>query len=487
MTPSNLNLDSNLFKKLGVDPVQLYIGVAVFTLVPLFLGIILEQYFLFLIPLAVAFIIFCILDFKKLYLLLLFFIPLSMEVNVPGGFSTDLPAEPLMILLMGIYFLYITTNRDKINWDFVKHPIIQVLIIHIVWIFISALYAEIKLIAIKFFLAKLWYVSVFVFLTGLIIKTKEDFKQALLFICIPLVYTILASLVKHASLGFSFDDVNRSLVPFFRNHVNYAALLSLLLPFIWMAPKWHSNKNAIRFFKVARVVVILGLVFAYTRGAWLSLIMAGIFIFVLKRKWIGKSIIAGVIVLIGTGFYMVKNNQYLDHAPDFSTTIYHADLGEHLSATTEFKDVSGAERIYRWVASIKMSGEHLLTGFGPNNFYHYYKSHTVSMFSTYVSDNPEKSGTHNYFLMTLTEQGIIGLLLFILLTFFIFRNGAMLYHECKDKEQKEFVLVILTSMLIIYVQLMLSDLVEALKIGVFFFFNVALLVNQDLLHKKKKI
>ena len=53
-------------------------------------------------------------------------------------------------------------------------------------------------------------------------------------------------------------------------------------------------------------------------------------------------------------------------------------------------------------------------------------------------------------------------------------------------EQKEFVLVILTSMLIIYVQLMLSDLVEALKIGVFFFFNVALLVNQDLLHKKKK-
>lgn len=407
-----------------------------------------------------------------------------MEVNVPGGFSTDLPAEPLMIIMMGIYFLYIATNREKIDKEFFKNPIIQLLFVHILWILISAFFAEIKLIAIKFFLAKLWYVSVFVFLTGLLIKTKEDFKNALWFITIPLVYTVSIALIKHAGYGFSFDDINRSLLPFYRNHVNYAALLTLLFPFIWAAPSWFEWKNSVRFFKVARIIVLLGILFAFTRGAWIALIMGAIFIFILKKKWIGKTVVAVLLTLISAGIYMSNNNQYLNHAPDFSSTIYHADLGEHLSATTEFKDVSGAERIYRWVAAAKMSLEHPIAGFGPNNFYHHYKQHTISMFSTYVSDNPEKSGTHNYFLMTLTEQGFVGLILFSLLTFYIFSYGTKLYHKIRDKSNKQFVMLILTSLLIIYVQLMLSDLIEALKIGVFYFMNIALLVNQDIIYKK---
>ena len=156
-----------------------------------------------------------------------------MEISVPGGFSTDLPAEPLMILMMGIYFLFLITNKDNFPRKFLSSPIIQILVIHILWIFISALFAEIKLIAIKFFLAKIWYVSVFVFLSSMLIKTQKDFKDALWFITVPLVFTIIIALVKHAGYGFSFDDVNRSLVPYYRNHVNYAALLSLLLPFIW--------------------------------------------------------------------------------------------------------------------------------------------------------------------------------------------------------------------------------------------------------------
>ena len=274
-------MNSDLLKKLGVNPLHLYRAIGIFTLIPLFTGIITETYELFLLPLVVAFIIFCILDFKRLYLLLLFVIPWSMEVNVPGGFSTDLPAEHLMIIMMGIYFLYIDTNRDKIDKEFFKNPIIQLLFIHILWILISAFFAEIKLIAIKFFLAKLWYVSVFVFLTGLLIKTKEDFKNALWVITIPLVYTVSIALIKHAGYGFSFDDINRSLLPFYRNHVNYAALLTLLFPFICVAPSWFERKNAVRFFKIARVIILLGIVFPYTRGAWIALFMGAIFIFML--------------------------------------------------------------------------------------------------------------------------------------------------------------------------------------------------------------
>ncbi|HIF14023.1 MAG TPA: O-antigen ligase domain-containing protein [Bacteroidetes bacterium] len=473
--------------KLGIKSRYVFFIVGFITIASIINAIFFELYALFLIPLAILFVFLCVFDFTKIYYLLLLCIPISMEISVPGGFTTDLPAEPLMILMMGIYFLFLITNKDNFPHKFLSSPIIQILIIHIIWIFITALFADIKLIAIKFFLAKIWYVSVFVFLSGMLIKTQKDFKEVLWFITIPLAFTIIVAIIKHAGYGFSFDDVNRSLIPYYRNHVNYAALLSLLLPFIWVAPKWYDNNSWQKhFFKISRYLILLGIILAYTRGAWLALIIGVCFVFFLKRKWIARSFIAGIIALTCISYYIVTDNSYLDHAPDFKTTVYHGDLQEHLSATTELKDVSGAERIYRWVSAARMSFENPVTGFGPNNYYHHYKSYTVSMFSTYVSDNPEKSGTHNYFLMTLTEQGFVGLIIFVILTFVIFYRGIKLYHLITDKPNKEFVMLILTSMVIIYVQLMLSDLIEALKIGVFYFLNISLLVNQEIIYNSSK-
>lgn len=124
-----------------------------------------------------------------------------------------------------------------------------------------------------------------------------------------------------------------------------------------------------------------------------------------------------------------------------------------------------------------MAGEHPITGFGPGSFYHYYQPYTVSEFTTYVSDNPEKSGTHNYFLMTTVEQGLVGLFFFLLLTFGIFYFGVRIYHQAQNQDDKNLIAAVLCSLIVIYVQLLLSDLVEEIKIGGFFFINIALLVN----------
>jgi O-antigen ligase len=59
-------------------------------------------------------------------------------------------------------------------------------------------------------------------------------------------------------------------------------------------------------------------------------------------------------------------------------------------------------------------------GHGPGNFYPTYKKYTVTEFSTYLSDNDEKSTVHNYFLLLLVEQGIIGLAIFLALSILIF-------------------------------------------------------------------
>lgn len=473
-------------KEIGKNNLIAFILLSAFTLCSLFAGIFLEQFALFLVPFIILFIYICVTDFRKIYFLLLFFIPLSMEIELPGGFSTDLPAEPLMVLLMGIFFLFVLAERPNLR-AFLMHPLNQLLWIHLLWIIIACFYAEIKVIAFKFFLAKIWYVTVFVYLTAIMVQTKEDFKKVFWCFFIPLCYTIILALIKHASYSFSFDDINKALRPFYRNHVNYAALLSIFFPFIVLVEKWYDKESLQRqVITYGKYIFILGIIFAYTRGAWIAFVVALLFILALNMKLIKTLTIAGSIGLIVIGGYLLTNNNYLQFAPEFSTTIYHGNLQDHLSATTEMKDVSAAERVYRWVAASKMSTVHPFTGFGPNNFYHHYKSYSISDFSTYVSDNPEKSGTHNYFLMVLTEQGFIGLIIFILFTIAIFHYGIKLYYDAINKDIRDFILAVMASFVIMYVQLMLSDLIEALKIGIFFFLNLSLLITLYIKNEKEK-
>ncbi|HZG01844.1 MAG TPA: O-antigen ligase family protein, partial [Chitinophagales bacterium] len=167
--------------------------------------------------------------------------------------------------------------------------------------------------------------------------------------------------------------------------------------------------------------------------------------------------------------------------PEYKRTIYHEKLGDHLTSTYTMRDVSSAERVYRWVAGFKMWEANPLVGYGPGNFYNFYKGYTVTAFKTYVSDNPEKSTVHNYFLLLLVEQGIVGFLIFLVLTVAIFLYGESLYHRIPNKHDKRWVLAILASLTAIYVSNMLSDMIETDKVGSIFFINIGMLIV--LLHK----
>ena len=138
------------------------------------------------------------------------------------------------------------------------------------------------------------------------------------------------------------------------------------------------------------------------------------------------------------------------------------------------------ERIYRWVAGFHMSIEEPVFGFGPGNFYNFYKVYTVTSFQTYVSDNPDRSGIHSYYLMTLVEQGLPGLIFFMLLSAYALLRGEAIYHQARREKDKHMAMMALLSLIIILSLLIINDLIETDKIGPFFFMNLALLINLDL-------
>nr|HMQ64026.1 hypothetical protein [Flavilitoribacter sp.] len=114
-------------------------------LLSLFAGLVTDWYFLAGIPLVLLGAYLAVVDFRMLFFLLLFCIPLSTEVALPNGFGTDLPTEPLIIGLMLVYLLYVLKEGRRMSQDFFRHPLTLILLLHIGWIYITTITSDLVL------------------------------------------------------------------------------------------------------------------------------------------------------------------------------------------------------------------------------------------------------------------------------------------------------------------------------------------------------
>lgn len=421
-------------------------------------------------------------DYEKIYLLLFLCIPLSTEVFISDHLATDLPTEPLIVGLMLIYFFVILTNPSKINFQFLKHPLSLLLLTHFAWIAVTTLTSEAIGFSAKFLLAKLWYIITFFYFSGHVIKSVPKINLLIWLLAVPLALATTKVIVHHSMLDFGFKTINEACPPFFRNHVNYAAILTVFFPFIWYLRKW-SLGGAKRITEIIMFIIFFGILTAYTRAAYVAFLLIPIAYWVIRLRLTKLSIVVATIAASGVVFYLVAENRFMQLVPT-EKTVAHTQLSDIVSSTSELKDVSTMERYYRWVAGAQMIAEKPYLGFGPGNFYHFYKAYALDRFATYVSDNPEKSGIHNYYLMTAVEQGLVGLFIFLILIYFIVIYGEIVYHRCKDQQSKDLVMAAILSSIVIDAFLLMNDMIETDKIGSFFFFNIAIIVLIDIFNQK---
>ena len=475
------------FLKINSDPytTNLFTAFAIIVLGSIFIGVATDFYFLVALPLIAIIGYIAVVDFKKLFFFLLLFIPFSIEMELPGGLATDFPSEGLVVGLMLVYLLYFLNNLKTLDAAFFKHPITLLILLHLTWIFITTIHSHNLLVSVKWMLAKFWYIVVFYLLAGLVLKNLKSYKAFFWCTMLPLLVVMIYVLLRHSVSGFSFKEINFVVGPFYRNHVMYGCIISLFVPFIWYASKWYPKWSFNWWIVIGSFLIALAAVqFSYTRAAYIALILAVVANFIIRLRLMKIAIGLAVVIALGFVIHLVTNNSYMDYAPEYKTTVSHTNFDNLVSATTEGKDISTMERVYRWVAGYQMSQAEPLTGFGPGNFYNYYKKYAVTSFKTYVSDNPEKSGIHNYYLMLVVEQGFIGAFLFLLLCFFVLLKGEQVYHNTKDTNKKNMVMAVLLSLIIIDCLLLINDMLETDKIGSYFFICMAVLVNIDVENQK---
>lgn len=438
--------------------------------------------FLALIPFAFLFGYLAIVNYKLLFFGFFALLPFSVEVTLPGGLGTDLPSEPLMWFFTVISLLLVVWKGKVLSQKIFTNPMSLLLVMHLLWMFICTLMSTYPIISLKFFLAKIWYVVPFFFLPLIILKGEQDLEKLFRYFIYTSIIAVAYVMVNHAASGFSFADINFAVRPIFRNHVNYAAMLVLLVPFIWALAVTTKEKK----FWFVMLFFLIAVYFTYTRAAYGVIVLFVVMFFAIKWKLM-KWLTPAAILVVAFGLQtMIKGNAYLELAPQYEKTVSHTKFNNLIEATYKMEDISTMERLYRWVAGFQMVSEKPFFGFGPSTFYSNYQRHTVNSFQTYVSDNPEKSGIHNYYLMTLVEQGFIGLMILLLIILMPLFLAQKAYSQYKDVNAGYWIMAAALSYFGTAVMILINDLLEADKVGPVFFLSAAIIVYYLYLGPKSK-
>jgi len=365
------------------------------------------------------------------------------------------------------------------------HPLIVLILLQFGWTFITTVTSTDWIVSVKYVLAKCWYLLAFLAFPLFLFRNERTLRIAAAILLCSMMVVTSAVVVRQGMEGFRFGEVSDSVQPFFRNHVNYSALLVFMVPLQIAFIQLFSSKRKKTFFYLLLALTLAALFLSYSRGAWVALICGLGVYWLLRKRLLVISFLFLFSIFVGGIFWIKSSDRFVKLANDYKSTIFHSDFRQHLIATYQLKDLSNAERIYRWVAGVRMIKDRWQTGYGPSTFYQQYKSYTLPAFRTYVSANPEQSTVHNYFLLLLVEQGIIGCLLFVILLAALFWYVQKIYFRTNDRFWKAAIAAVASILVMQCAINFLSDMIETDKVGSVFYLCVATLIIADIKTRKE--
>lgn len=443
-----------------------------------------KEFFIALIPLAGLIGLVFIVRPAWLYFIFIVILPFSMEFEF-GGMGLDLPSEPILIGLALLGTLWFINNPDEAK-KIIRHPISIAIVLHLIWVYCCILSSSNLIFSLKYALSKSWYILGSIVATYWMIDTRKKLILSLWLLTLSIAATVFIINIEHGLEGFTFDSIGAACNPLYRNHVIYGVFMVMILPFVFVL-RFLTKKQSIQRLILDLIILLLifGTYFSYTRGAWLALpVMLGVW-FCIRFRLLRFLYPLGVVAGIAFFGYLSQDYRYLNYAPNYESTIYHDELGDHLSATFEGKDMSTMERFHRWIAAFRLFRENPVMGVGPNTFVDQYKPYTSTDFETYISENEERSTVHNYFIYVLAEQGLVGFLIIVFLVGAFFIYGEKKYHLLKNPLHRNLYLACILCGASFWLNNLFSDLLEANKLAPLWFFTIAWMLRIEQWDNKK--
>ena len=149
----------------GQQQVWIYLLSFLFLGVNLFL-ISRDIYYLSVLPVLLIFIAAAFTSLDKILLAVVFFTPLSVELDeiIPDiAFNLFLPTEPLLVGIFFLFFFKLLLD-GKIDRRILTHPVTIVIYFYLFWMLLTSLTSTMPLVSLKYFLSRFWYIVGFYFI-----------------------------------------------------------------------------------------------------------------------------------------------------------------------------------------------------------------------------------------------------------------------------------------------------------------------------------
>lgn len=392
-----------------------------------------------------------------LYAALFWLLPWSPDI-VTGAWHIRFPSEALT-LAAGILLTIYLWQRPSLLLQRLQFglPLLLAGFVWAVWLSVSLVFSTMPVVSVKYWIVETG--QYWVFFVGLWVF-REWWQRLLPFFTCSMAGIVLFTLAHHFKYQFRADQSMLAPMPFFPDHTLYSAVLVMLLPNVLLQFRRP-------FAGVLIVLFLTGLVFAGSRAAWLSVLLAGMLVLplVYRNKW-KRWLLPAVVLLAGV----------------VSMKMFLADkLG---------KDISSLERLNRYSSAWRMAEERPFTGFGPGTFQFQYLGFQRPEEMTRISiTDPARDlrpdqfgrggGAHSEYFQALAENGWPGLLFWLLLAGSAIFTGIRAYLSSQIKENQWIILAVLFSLLTFFIHAFFNNFLHDGRIALLFWGQLAWLAGKD--------
>lgn len=451
-------------------------------------GIYFDNYLIALSPFVLAAVLYAFYSIKHTMFLIVFLTPFSIPLSyVSEGLSFDMSllTEPLLVILTGIFYLKLITEK-RFDKKILTHPITISLYVYLGWMLVTSVASTMVLVSLKYFVSKVWLITTFYLIATQIFRERNTMRYYFWAHLVGVCVVILITVSYHAQFAFAHEQAHWVMNPFYKDHTSYGAALALLLPMLIGYMTFTGNNYSLRFiYWIFLIILSVGIIFSYTRAAWLSLAGAlGVWL-VVKLRINFKALIVFFVFavllampMIDSAFHRIKKND------EVSSTDFSAHIKSMSNIST---DASNLERLNRWSCAYRMFLDKPVFGFGPGAYMFKYGTYQKPDERTIISTNMGDVGNaHSEYLGSLSESGLLGMFSvfgFMITTLVV---AFRLVKKSQIKWVRTVALYSILSLITYYLHAFLNNFLDQDKITAMFWGYTAMIVALDVYHNNQE-
>ncbi len=379
-------------------------------------------------------------------------VPFSVEFWFSKSSKISLPTEPLIAVLAvagAFLFFKIEKNEQLEKLRFLKKSAVQWLAVGwLIWMFWGIFFSSRPVVSIKFWAVEAAHFWVF-FVLPLLFFDEKSWLRARQILAASMAAAAVWSLVRHGFFfDFRADQSSLAPQPFFADHAIFSAAASLVF-FFFLDRKMFATRSLSMSYAF---LLLAAIAFSFCRAAWLAVAAAVFlgFVFLAKRhfsmqkKW---AALGGLILLAGFVFFQKRETEKTV-LPDGNSK---NALDQIRSISNLQTDASNLERLNRWRCAGRMFLEKPVFGWGAGTFQFEYlpfqkeaEMTRISVRSTGPHEQGRGGGAHSEPLKNLAENGLLGFVFWLFLSFWPIFLGFRLFQKTGDRAALGIALGLLT-------------------------------------------